>query len=484
MRDEVVHRPDVILPGQLHEDGAGRVLRDVAALFDGFQAVAGPMHHQGRDLDRRQHVTDVRVADDQIPGDGLTGTRRQAREPNQGPDERGVSRDGRREHLGQVPDEVWRPPPALYPVDPREVVLLGPRPRVVGRPETPHGAVVDGDAHRALRIRGREQEAERGSALDPEQARARTSPNSGTAPLSTTTTLTSTSGTPRSPCTMPATSGVQIGRYAHMVGSLHLYARDQENAKTFLSEGWQSTTMEMPEMPEGRSSGSSTHLGHQARGGDALEHPWRGFLHRGGGAYQTGCSGARPRFLHPTRPGRGRPPRLRDPGAPAPQAVGGGADCPPGTRRPRDGLSGDGRRGGHSPACLGTNGPTPKIHTGHRNGRRRRGGSVLMGSLIPGRSRAVAPSERGDRAVSAGLLWGPGGARTVAIGDRVVVREAAGRRDHGPRTGHRRVSPPRISGRCRGGGGAARRRRGDRDVGGQSPSCPGNWAGRVISEVS
>lgn len=139
-----------------------------------------------------------------------------------------------------------------------------------------------------------------------------------------------------------------------------------------------------------RSSGSSTHLGHQARGGDALEHPWRGFLHRGGAAYQTGCSGARPRFLHPRRPGRGRPPRLRDPGAPAPQAVGGGADCPPGTRRQRDGLSGDGRRGGHSPACLGTNGPTPKIHTGQRNGRRRRGGSVVMGSLIPGRNRAVA----------------------------------------------------------------------------------------------
>jgi thymidylate synthase len=45
--------------------------------------------------------------------------------------------------------------------------------------------------------------------------------------------------------------GVPIGTYVHMVGSLHLYSSDREKAKTFLNEGWQSTIIEMPEMPEG-----------------------------------------------------------------------------------------------------------------------------------------------------------------------------------------------------------------------------------------
>lgn len=45
--------------------------------------------------------------------------------------------------------------------------------------------------------------------------------------------------------------GVSIGSYVHMVGSLHLYARDEERARIFLNEGWQSTITEMPAMPEG-----------------------------------------------------------------------------------------------------------------------------------------------------------------------------------------------------------------------------------------
>jgi thymidylate synthase len=43
---------------------------------------------------------------------------------------------------------------------------------------------------------------------------------------------------------------VEIGRYVHMVGSLHLYERDVDRARDFLSEGWQST-IEMPAMPSG-----------------------------------------------------------------------------------------------------------------------------------------------------------------------------------------------------------------------------------------
>lgn len=44
--------------------------------------------------------------------------------------------------------------------------------------------------------------------------------------------------------------GVDIGRYVHMVGSLHLYEEDVQSAKQFLSEGWFYTS-EMPPMPPG-----------------------------------------------------------------------------------------------------------------------------------------------------------------------------------------------------------------------------------------
>ena len=45
--------------------------------------------------------------------------------------------------------------------------------------------------------------------------------------------------------------GVELGLYRHMVGSLHLYERHHQEARTFLDEGWQSTQAEMPEMPAG-----------------------------------------------------------------------------------------------------------------------------------------------------------------------------------------------------------------------------------------
>ena len=45
--------------------------------------------------------------------------------------------------------------------------------------------------------------------------------------------------------------GVNLGTYRHMVGSLHLYKRNIPEAKEFLSEGWQPTTMCMPSMPAG-----------------------------------------------------------------------------------------------------------------------------------------------------------------------------------------------------------------------------------------
>jgi thymidylate synthase len=45
--------------------------------------------------------------------------------------------------------------------------------------------------------------------------------------------------------------GVELGRYIHMVGSLHLYAEDDESVSRYLAEGWQSTIEPMPPMPVG-----------------------------------------------------------------------------------------------------------------------------------------------------------------------------------------------------------------------------------------
>ncbi|MCA0213777.1 MAG: thymidylate synthase [Proteobacteria bacterium] len=42
----------------------------------------------------------------------------------------------------------------------------------------------------------------------------------------------------------------EIGSYKHVVGSLHLYRDDVASAKSYLQEGWQSTTA-MPKMPSG-----------------------------------------------------------------------------------------------------------------------------------------------------------------------------------------------------------------------------------------
>ena len=44
--------------------------------------------------------------------------------------------------------------------------------------------------------------------------------------------------------------GLEVGRYTHMVGSLHLYTKDSEKVDHFLSEGWQSTLSPMPPMPD------------------------------------------------------------------------------------------------------------------------------------------------------------------------------------------------------------------------------------------
>ncbi|GAA4421294.1 thymidylate synthase [Georgenia halophila] len=44
---------------------------------------------------------------------------------------------------------------------------------------------------------------------------------------------------------------VDIGRYIHTVGSLHLYDRDHDDVTTYLGEGWQSTANPMPPMPIG-----------------------------------------------------------------------------------------------------------------------------------------------------------------------------------------------------------------------------------------
>jgi thymidylate synthase len=50
---------------------------------------------------------------------------------------------------------------------------------------------------------------------------------------------------------MASELGVELGTYKQAVGSLHLYARDINDTKQFLGEGWQSTTAHMPPMPKG-----------------------------------------------------------------------------------------------------------------------------------------------------------------------------------------------------------------------------------------
>ena len=45
-------------------------------------------------------------------------------------------------------------------------------------------------------------------------------------------------------------SGLEIGKYKHFVGSLHIYDKDISNAKQYLDEGWQPTDFVMPSMPE------------------------------------------------------------------------------------------------------------------------------------------------------------------------------------------------------------------------------------------
>lgn len=44
--------------------------------------------------------------------------------------------------------------------------------------------------------------------------------------------------------------GVELGRYKHLVGSLHLYVEDRRNAERYLAEGWQ-RKITMPIMPLG-----------------------------------------------------------------------------------------------------------------------------------------------------------------------------------------------------------------------------------------
>lgn len=45
--------------------------------------------------------------------------------------------------------------------------------------------------------------------------------------------------------------GVEVGRYIHMVGSLHLYERNRKEVDSYIGEGWQSTVEQMSPMPIG-----------------------------------------------------------------------------------------------------------------------------------------------------------------------------------------------------------------------------------------
>lgn len=46
------------------------------------------------------------------------------------------------------------------------------------------------------------------------------------------------------------TLSVELGTYKHFVGSLHLYEENIEGASQYLDEGWQSSTISMPLMPD------------------------------------------------------------------------------------------------------------------------------------------------------------------------------------------------------------------------------------------
>jgi thymidylate synthase len=45
--------------------------------------------------------------------------------------------------------------------------------------------------------------------------------------------------------------GADLGTYTHVVGSLHLYDENRDDAEKFIGEGYQSTLVQMPAMPEG-----------------------------------------------------------------------------------------------------------------------------------------------------------------------------------------------------------------------------------------
>lgn len=49
--------------------------------------------------------------------------------------------------------------------------------------------------------------------------------------------------------------GLDIGKYSHFVGSLHLYDKDEPRARKYLDEGFQ-TPVSMPHMPKGDPSAS------------------------------------------------------------------------------------------------------------------------------------------------------------------------------------------------------------------------------------
>ena len=72
---------------------------------------------------------------------------------------------------------------------------------------------------------------------------------------------------------------IEVGRYLHVVGSLHMYIENVSDAEQFLQEGWQSTDSPMPEMPAGSQNPHITALlkaEEQLRGGtpySALELP-------------------------------------------------------------------------------------------------------------------------------------------------------------------------------------------------------------------
>ena len=159
----------MVAPRALDELGARDVLGEVSPRLHRDHAVVGPMEHECRHADRRQHVPDVDLHRDPEPGK-CRG--RRAREPARlgvplpEPLVVGKAR-------GKRPDaEVGRAPASLVGREDLLLALLVEPPGEVGRRRPARVRRTEDERRRSLRERGGEQRAHRAALRAPEERRA------------------------------------------------------------------------------------------------------------------------------------------------------------------------------------------------------------------------------------------------------------------------------------------------------------------------